>query len=146
MQDPPPMVRRNMCTGLVTGHVGGQTTQMPALRELRIHSLRVVHTVLATSHLQRLSLFGSGEFCMDTWPYLANLPGLTRLDLLHVPGPDKLYYFSGKLVLPSVTILNILFGCVGLPAASRPFQKLPQVQTVLLVTLKVGWEVPCERP
>jgi hypothetical protein len=53
---------------------------------------------------------------MDAWPHWAGLSGLTRLDLLHVPGPDASADSVRKamkpepLLPPNLTTLTIQFG------------------------------------
>jgi hypothetical protein len=96
---------------------------MTALRELRINSSSVDDSVLRAPHLGRLSLgakrsrytghYEYYDYCMEYWPRVPAISGLTRLDLLHVPATDQTVGGLEDLVqLPRLAALSIVFGCV----------------------------------
>jgi hypothetical protein len=101
------------------GRAGGVTSHMTALTRLRIEALVVEVSVLQAPHLRHLSLIGSKGFCMDVWPQLGGVSRLSRLDLVHVPGPDMMLDLLHRrvlpvsVVLPHVTTLNLQFGCAN---------------------------------
>eukprot|EP00884_Botryococcus_braunii_P012403 jgi/Botrbrau1/21163/Bobra.0061s0056.1 len=88
-------------------NVGGTVTQLPSLRELQVHAVRVTNHLLEGPRIQTLELGGSCEHPWCSWPQLGQLPSLSRLAMYHMPA------HAGLLpALPAVSTLIIHLGCM----------------------------------